>query len=173
MTKSYYLSSSVVCNVTKVFLFAGNNRVQVFDRNGDFCFSFGKLGNWDGEVSCPNFVAVDKHDNIYVSDEVNMRIQIFNRDGTYLRKVTSQEIHGFRGNMELLSGIAVDSRGHIVVGGKGSCTVGIFTPNGRFLRTFSSKRTNQSRVQFATGIALTSGGEIAVCDWFNNKIRFF
>ena len=160
-------------NDANVFPIAGNNRVQVFDSDGDFCFTFGKLGNWDGEVSCPNFVAVDKEDNIYVSDEVNMRIQIFDRNGTYLRKVASQEIHGFHGNIKLLSGIAVDSRGYIVVGAKNSCSVQVFTPDGRFLRTFSSKRTSESRLQFAAGIALTSAGEIVVSDWCNNRIRFF
>ena len=155
------------------FSHAGNNRVQVFNSKGEFQFTFGKLGKWDGEISCPNFVAIDKEDNIYISDEVNMRIQIFRRDGSYLRKISAKEIHGFQGNVEHLSGIAVDTRGNVIVGMKSSCSARVFTPDGRFLRAFSSTRACPSRVLFASGIALTSAGEIVVSDWFNNRIRFF
>ena len=151
----------------------GNNRVQVFNNHGEFQLTFGKLGKWDGEISCPNFVAIDKNDNIYVSDEINMRVQIFGPDGSYLRKISAKEIHGFQGNVEHLSGIAVDSRGYVVVGMKNSCSVRVFTPDGRFLRAFSSTRTSSTRLLFASGIALTSAGEIVVSDWFNNRIRFF
>ncbi|XP_028406314.1 E3 ubiquitin-protein ligase TRIM71-like [Dendronephthya gigantea] len=150
----------------------GNNRVQVFNSAGKFLLSFGKLGKWDGEISCPNFVAVDKEDNFYISDEINMRIQVFRSDGSYLRKISAQEIHGFQGNLEHLSGVAVDPRGYVVVGVKSSCSVRVFTPDGRFLRAFSSARSCPSRHLFASGIALTSAGEIVVSDWFNNRIRF-
>ncbi len=162
-----------VSNSSGFFFPAGNNRVQVFNSEGEFQFTFGKLGKWDGEISCPNFVAVDKDDNIYVSDEINMRVQIFRRDGSFLRKISAKEIHGFQGNVDHLSGIAVDSRGYVVVGVKSSCSARVFTPDGRFLRAFSSTRACPSRLLFASGIALTSAGEIVVSDWFNNRIRFF
>ena len=147
--------------------------MQVFNSGGEFQFTFGRLGKWDGEITCPNFVAIDKEDNIYISDEVNMRIQIFRRDGSYLRKISAKEIHGFQGNIEHLSGIAVDARGNVIVGMKSSCSARVFTPDGRFLRAFSSARACPSRVLFASGIALTSAGEIVVSDWLNNRIRFF
>lgn len=165
----------MINSLTVIFLetFAGNNRVQVFNEHGDFQLTFGHLGKWDGEISCPNFVAVDKDDNIYVSDEINMRVQIFQPDGSFLRKISAQEIHGFQGRVDHLSGIAVDCRGYVIVGVKSSCSVRVFTPDGRFLRTFSSRRACPSRLFFSSGIALTSAGEIVVADWFNNRIRFF
>ncbi|MEM3916808.1 MAG: 6-bladed beta-propeller, partial [Candidatus Nitrosocaldus sp.] len=61
-----------------------NNRIQVFDSNGNFLFNFGKEGSDDGEFMFPNGVAVDGFGNIIVADTFNNRIQVFDSNGNFL-----------------------------------------------------------------------------------------
>jgi DNA-binding beta-propeller fold protein YncE len=55
-----------------------NDRIQVFDSNGNFLTSFGSLGN-PGQFVTPEGVAVDSlSGNVYVADSGNGRIEVFN-----------------------------------------------------------------------------------------------
>src|SRR5581483_3327248 len=46
---------------------------------------FGHAGTGPGEFNRPEGLCVDAQDRLYVADSCNHRIQIFNRDGTFLR----------------------------------------------------------------------------------------
>lgn len=75
-----------------------NNRVQKFNKNGTFITKWGSnngvpnedpLENWgtgDGDLFLPVGIAIDKDDNVYVSDTSNNRIQKFTSDGTFVEK---------------------------------------------------------------------------------------
>jgi len=67
----------------------GNSRVVKFSRNGKYLFDWGKRGTGPGEFNTPHSVAVDSHDTVYVSDRENNRIQIFDKDGKFLRQWTN------------------------------------------------------------------------------------
>ena len=62
----------------------GNDRVVVFDKNGKFVRSWGKLGNGHGELSQPHSIALDSKGRVYVADRNNARIQIFDPRGKFL-----------------------------------------------------------------------------------------
>jgi hypothetical protein len=62
----------------------GNDRVIVFDRNGRFVRTWGKLGAGPGEFSQPHSIAIDSMDRVYVADRNNSRIQIFDKEGKFL-----------------------------------------------------------------------------------------
>ncbi|MFB6346397.1 MAG: 6-bladed beta-propeller [bacterium] len=55
----------------------GNNRVQVFDRDGDFLTAFGTGGSGPGEMDQPTDVAVAKTGTVYVMDFANDRVQVW------------------------------------------------------------------------------------------------
>ncbi len=55
----------------------GNNRVQVFDKNGNYISQFGTAGSGNGQFQIANSVAVDNAGNIYVADMGNNRVQKF------------------------------------------------------------------------------------------------
>ena len=48
----------------------------------------GKRGSGPGEFHLPHSVAVDSKDQVYVSDRENNRIQIFDKNGKFLREWT-------------------------------------------------------------------------------------
>ena len=54
----------------------GNHRVRVISQAGKRNIVFGKYGKGEGDFDGPHSVAVDKHDNIYVADLYNQRLQV-------------------------------------------------------------------------------------------------
>jgi streptogramin lyase len=62
----------------------GNDRVIVFDKNGKFLRTWGKLGTAPGEFSQPHSIALDSKGRVYVADRNNVRIQVFDSKGKFL-----------------------------------------------------------------------------------------
>ena len=63
-----------------------NSRVAKVNHDGDWLMSFGEPGSQPGEFSTPHSIATDAHDNIYVADRGNRRIQVFDTAGKFLRQ---------------------------------------------------------------------------------------
>ncbi|MFC1545698.1 6-bladed beta-propeller [Gemmatimonadota bacterium] len=64
-----------------------NHRVQVFDHDHDYLFSFGRQGQGPGEFQRVECIDLDAAGNIYVGDPGNARIEVFDPSGTYLRSI--------------------------------------------------------------------------------------
>ena len=64
-----------------------NNRIQVTDLDGKFKRQFGKKGSGNGEFNDPKQLAFDPDGNLWVADSDNHRLQVFTRDGAFLRVV--------------------------------------------------------------------------------------
>jgi hypothetical protein len=62
-----------------------NSRVAIFDNNGNIAGSFGEPGSGPGQFNTPHTIAIDAHDNVYVGDRGNGRIQVFDNSGKFLR----------------------------------------------------------------------------------------
>ncbi len=58
-----------------------NHRVQVFDLDGHFKFTFGSPGSGPGEFQEPKQIAFDRDGNVFVVDRLNDRVQIFTPEG--------------------------------------------------------------------------------------------
>ena len=54
-----------------------NNRVSIFDTNGNFIHCFGKEGSGEGEFDRPYSITTDTFGNLYVSDTNNDRIVVY------------------------------------------------------------------------------------------------
>ncbi len=61
-----------------------NDRVQVYDLDGKFLFTWGKTGSGPGEFKAPAGLAIDKNDNIYIAEIGNNRVQVFDKKGNFL-----------------------------------------------------------------------------------------
>ena len=62
-----------------------NSRVAMFDSNGNISGSFGEPGSGPGQFNTPHTIAIDAHDNVYVGDRGNGRVQVFDNTGKFLR----------------------------------------------------------------------------------------
>jgi hypothetical protein len=64
-----------------------NSRVAKVDKDGNWTKSWGEPGNGPGQFITPHSIAVDAEDHVYVADRGNRRIQVFDRDGNFLRQI--------------------------------------------------------------------------------------
>ena len=65
-----------------------NSRVAKIDKDGFWVKSWGDRGAGPGQFNTAHGIGVDAHDNVYVADRSNRRIQVFDSNGTFLRQMT-------------------------------------------------------------------------------------
>jgi len=88
-----------------------NNRVEIFDADGNFLSLFGKHGDGPGYLARPKGIAVDCDGHIWVADEYQDRVQVFDREGQLLTYLGG---HGhYPGQFEALTGIAIDKQNRV------------------------------------------------------------
>ena len=89
-----------------------NNRVEIFDAEGNFISLFGKHGDGPGYLTRPKGIAVDSDGHIWVADEMQDRLQVFNREGQLLTYIGTG--HGdLPGQFKSLIGVAIDKQNRV------------------------------------------------------------
>jgi sugar lactone lactonase YvrE len=89
-----------------------NNRVEIFDADGNFISMFGKNGDGPGYFARPKGIAVDSDGHIWVADEMQDRLQVFDRDGKLLTYIGQG--HGeLPGQFKSLMGVAIDKQNRV------------------------------------------------------------
>jgi len=63
---------------------SGNNRIQVFDSNGNYKKTIGREGKGPVEFSSPEDININDNENLYVCDFMNRRLQIIDLDGSHI-----------------------------------------------------------------------------------------
>ncbi len=61
----------------------GNARVAKYDRNGKWLKNWGSRGTGQGQFNIVHGIAIDAQGNVYVGDEGNKRVQVFDTEGTF------------------------------------------------------------------------------------------
>jgi DNA-binding beta-propeller fold protein YncE len=89
-----------------------NNRVEIFDADGNFISLFGKNGDGPGYFARPKGIAVDGDGHIWVADEMTDRLQVFNRDGRLLTYI-GQGHGNLPGQFKALVGVAIDKQNRV------------------------------------------------------------
>ena len=117
-----------------------NFRVQIFNENGDFINTFGRLGVTLGTFSKPKGVAVDLEGHIYVVDGLYDTIQVFDQDGPLLMHFG--EAGEGEGSFWLPNGIAIDSRNQIYVADTYNQRVQVF----KFLGSPTPEELNKTNI---------------------------
>lgn len=88
-----------------------NNRVQIFDPDGNFISTFGKAGDGPGYFARPKGIAVDSDGHIWVADAVQDRVQVFNKEGQLLIYMGG---HGMLpGQFNTVAGLTIDKNNRV------------------------------------------------------------
>jgi DNA-binding beta-propeller fold protein YncE len=90
-----------------------NDRVEIFDADGNFISQFGSPGDGPGYFSRPKGIAIDRDGHIWVTDEMQSRVQVFNTKGQLL--IYFGQLGWYPGQFQALYGIASDDRHNRII----------------------------------------------------------
>ena len=124
-----------------------------------------------GQFRYPSFVAVGSDGTVYVTDQMNFRVQQFDADGNFQRIIG--RLGDVPGSFARPKGVAVDSDGHVYVVDGAFNNVQIFDREGRLLLAFANFGSGDGELWLPLGLAVDSHDRIYVADRYNNRIQLY
>ncbi|MBI3478527.1 MAG: SMP-30/gluconolactonase/LRE family protein [Acidobacteria bacterium] len=89
-----------------------NDRVEIFDADGNFIREFGKAGDGPGYFARPKGIAIDADGHVWVADAVQDRVQVFTPEGDLLIHLGG---HGLLpGQFSTVAGLAIDKNNRVL-----------------------------------------------------------
>jgi DNA-binding beta-propeller fold protein YncE len=146
--------------------------VKIFDLEGKLLGHIGKgKGDIPGSFLFPTYLSVDPKGNLYVSDTVNARIQMFDADGKFVQQI------GKRGNgwgmFDKPKGVALDTFGNVYAVDSGWSNAQIFNSKGQIMMFFGGRGTYPGLMQNPSALAIDKQNRIYVGDMLNHRINVY
>jgi sugar lactone lactonase YvrE len=132
----------------------------------------GKKGDKPGEFSSPIGIAINKKDEVFVTDLNNARLQKFSAEGTYLGGFDLPRDTPGRRSCQI-GGIAVDEDGLLYLSFMAQDRVAVYTEAGQLVRQWGKHGKGDGEFRQAGGIVLAPGGTVYVADQGNHRIQMF
>ncbi|MBV9599242.1 MAG: SMP-30/gluconolactonase/LRE family protein [Chloroflexi bacterium] len=144
----------------------GADRVDEFSPDGTSIRALGTTRNAPGVFRRPNNIAIDSHDDVYVTDWGNERIQRLAASSGQDQTQGSAQW----GGLNDLQGVAVDREGNLFVTESTDCRVRKLSPVGDTLGLLGSCGPARGQFQDPQAIAVDADGNAYVADRLNNRI---
>ncbi len=149
-----------------------DHTIKVLNMEGELVGTIGQgKGDEPGQFLFPTYLAVDHNGNLYVTDTLNSRVQVFDAQGKYVKKI------GERGNswgmFDKPKGVALDSFGNVYVVDSGWSNVQIFNPKGQILLFFGGRGPIPGMLKNPTAIAIDKKNRIYVADYLNHRVEMY
>ena len=151
---------------------AGQHRVLVFNLQGQRITQFGQRGAAPSEFNYPTHLASDTNGHLFVTDSMNARVQILDRQTGQSRGVIGRLGDG-SGQFSKPKGVAVDRAGHVYVVDAAFDNIQIFDQQGRFLLAFGSMGAQPGEFWLPAGIAIDREDRIYIADSYNRRVQIF
>ena len=124
-----------------------------------------------GSLVWPTSIALDREENLYVSDEWLNRIAIFTKDGDWLGAWGNRGSGD--GEFDQPSGITFDSENNLYVVDTGNHRIQKYTKDGQFLSQWGHQGSGDGELDMPWGIEIDSKGDVYLADWRNDRIQKF
>lgn len=149
--------------------YGDNDRIQVFDLQGNFLFSFGSFGTGDGQLMRPQSMVIDRN-IIYITDSCNHRIAVFDTDGKWIRNMGT--VGSGPGQFRFPYGLAMDSRGRLVTVEFGNNRVQWIDPDtGAALKIWGTGGREPGQLAYPWALAIDKSDNVYVVDAGNNRVQ--
>jgi DNA-binding beta-propeller fold protein YncE len=144
----------------------GNSCVLLFNiESGERMTTIGSYGNGPGEFYSLTGAAFNRQGELYVSDALLGRIQVFDTSGMYVRL--------FSGSIESPYGLAFTAEDNLVACDGQNHQVRIFSPHETLLRTLGSFGSEPSEFNGPRDVCVSRDGKIIVADSKNSRVQIF
>ena len=130
----------------------------------------GESGDKEGQFSSPFGVSVHYlTGKIFVADQCNHRVQVFDKDQKYLYKFRDRDGAG-----KMKKPLRVDFyQNKVFVSQRSGCLL-VYDSNGTFLQQIGTPGNGEGQFDQPHGITINhSNGEVFVCDYSNNRVQIF
>ena len=148
----------------------GGTRITKLTFDEEYLGDFAGPASPDG-LTWPGFMAVDRSDTLYVSDQHTQRINLFDREGTYLGNWGTRGSGD--GEFSEPCGVAFDTEDNLYVADTGNNRIQKYTKDGKFLLQWGRKGSEEGQFDMPWGIALDDENNVYVADWHNDRIQKF
>jgi len=157
-----------------------NGDILVADALADKVFVFGKDDSFRGELAGadftdffnrPTYLAVDKMDNVYVTDTMNFTVRIFDAQNRYIR--SQGQIGDVPGSFARPKGVALDSDRNLYVLDSIFANFQIFNQEGQLLLYVGQEGELPGEFMLPSGIFIDRNDRIYVSDTFNHRIQIY
>ena len=140
-----------------------NRRVQVFQQDDKFAFTFGSEGFNPGQFQYPGRIAIDTDNRVLVSDHGGNHISLFSNTGSFISRITCDKPWA----------ITVSPDGHIIAGcGGDNNKIRVWSPTHQLIEQFGKRGSQQGEFNAITGIAINySTGSVYVVEGYNNRLQ--
>ena len=137
-----------------------------------YVLKWGGQGNAAGQFLVPAGIAVDQAGDVYVDDSGNNRVQVFDKDGHFLRQWTGADTpdEQFKGPWGIALGEGTTNPNVYIVDRYDHC-VDIFRADGTFVHSFGSSGSGQGEFSDPTSIAVGPSGDVYVLDGIEASTR--
>lgn len=124
-----------------------------------------------GDFSSPTNVAVDKDENLFVTDTMNDRVEEFDADGVFIRAFGKNG--DGPGDFARPKGIAVDCDGHVWVADAMLNRLQVFTPEGELRLIVGGFGMLPGEFQALTGVTIDRTNRIFTSEQFLGRVQMF
>jgi sugar lactone lactonase YvrE len=149
-------------------------RAHPADENKEprFVAAWGQKGETEGDFHSPIGIAINKKDEVFVTDLNNARLQKFTVDGAHLGGFELPRDNPERKSSQA-GGIAVDDQGLIYLSYMSQHVVRVYTDNGKLIREWGRRGDGDGEFNQPGGIVLAADGTLVVADQCNHRIQRF
>jgi hypothetical protein len=169
-----------------------NSRVAKFDKHGNWVTTWGQRGSGGvhanenpGSLNTPHNIGIDRQNNVYVADRNNRRIQVFDREGTFIRYLFlnatyDKARHPALGNVNRNAPdetqpwticITNTPTQYLYTSDSEPGRVYKMTLDGKILGTFGESGRGPKQFNWIHGIACPSENELLIADMNNWRVQ--
>lgn len=137
-----------------------------------FLRAWGRRGDKPGEFYSPIHIAINRHDEIFVADLNNSRVQKFSTEGEYLGGFDLPPDTPPKKSC-IVGGLAVDGDSQLYVAFMNQHRVAVYDPSGKVVREWGKRGDGDGEFFTPGGIVLAKNGTVYVADQNHHRVQMF
>ncbi len=164
--------TGLAADIAKKLLYVadrGSNSIKVFNFAGEKQFEFGTFGEQEAQLNGPTYLFLH-NEQLYVTDTLNSRIQIFSGQGEYIRSFGRRGL--YLGDLPRPKGVAVDRDGNIYVVESYYDYLLVFNRQGELLLPIGGTGYGIGQFYLPSGVWVENN-YVYVADTFNGRVMIF